>query len=224
MTTCYFVRHGITEINVAKKVNGGLVNSKLTADGTAGARAAGEALKNVAFDAVYSSPQRRAIATAELVLQPNVHQQRTRQAIRLNEALREMSLGDWEGHLISDFAQHEQFDKFTMAPDQFDPSEFHGETYAQLAARGVHFMQRVTYENPTGTILIVGHGTMLTVLTRTLLGVPLSDIMKDGLLSNASVTVLETPDGQHYDCKRWNDTSFMKGQYDGSQFKSNEFF
>lgn len=158
------------------------------------------------------------------MLQPNVHQRETKQPIRLNEALREMSLGDWEGHFISDFSENEQFDKFTLAPDQFDPSAFHGETYAHLAHRGVHFMQRVTYENPTGTLLVVGHGTMLTVLLRTLLGVPLAAVMKGGLLGNASITVLTTADGQHYDCKRWNDTSFMKGRYDGSQFKSNKFF
>ena len=61
-------------------------------------------------------------------------------------------------------------------------------------------------------VLIVGHGANLTASIRTLLGFEPGLLRKAGGLDNASVTILETNDFEHFTLKCWNDTSYMDEQ------------
>ncbi len=59
-------------------------------------------------------------------------------------------------------------------------------------------------------VLIVGHGANLTASIRSLLGFePALLLAKDGL-DNASLTILETKNGQDFQCLKWNDKSFTE--------------
>ncbi len=91
------LRHGETEWNLAERLQGGL-DSPLTETGHAQARRQNEILH--AFDPVgwdwFSSPQGRAMATAEIAAQgrdvPIIPEPR----------LREIGMGDWSGAVRSD--------------------------------------------------------------------------------------------------------------------------
>ena len=63
----YLLRHGRTLWNEAGRLQG-RTDIPLSEDGRAAARAAGRALSDIAFDAAFSSPLRRARETAELIL------------------------------------------------------------------------------------------------------------------------------------------------------------
>ncbi|WP_164512659.1 histidine phosphatase family protein [Loigolactobacillus iwatensis] len=209
MTTCYFIRHGVTQMNAQGRVNGALVDTPLMPIGIRGAKEAGESLQNILFDRIYASPQMRAVATAEVVLRQNNAQLETPQPIRLAEPLREMSLGDWEGHRIKDYTDHPQYYNFVHAPSAFNPASFNGEPFQTVVQRGVGFMQQVVSADNDQTLLFVGHGTMLTILMRSLLGVPYDQLLADGYIDNTSISVLTTSDGRQYKKIRWNDTSFL---------------
>ena len=66
----YIVRHGVTEWNTLKKVQGAM-DIPLAEEGILLARRTGEALRDIPFDICFSSPLKRARQTAELILEPH---------------------------------------------------------------------------------------------------------------------------------------------------------
>ena len=69
----YFIRHGQTEYNLEKRIQGYSVDSPLTSKGIADAKKVGNVLRDVAFDAVYVSSQERAVDTCRYILKENKH-------------------------------------------------------------------------------------------------------------------------------------------------------
>ncbi|MGQ7394585.1 histidine phosphatase family protein [Streptococcus suis] len=60
------------------------------------------------------------------------------------------------------------------------------------------------------TVLIVSHGSILVAGIMTLLGYPAHEACSRGGLDNASVTILETFDVDHFMEICWNDTSYKQ--------------
>ena len=84
----YIIRHGQTELN-SRKVLQGRSDHPLNERGIAQAQEAAEKLRSVSFDAVYSSPLIRAVRTAKIVV-PELEP-------ILDERLIEMEYGPYEG-------------------------------------------------------------------------------------------------------------------------------
>lgn len=86
----YLIRHGETTANDEKRF-AGVLNVNLTEKGVGQAVLTGEKLKEIAFDAIYSSDLIRAQETARLIS--------THQAVSpvILPSLREMNFGIWEG-------------------------------------------------------------------------------------------------------------------------------
>ncbi len=101
MTTLYLVRHGQTEFNVQKRVQG-MADSALTPKGIADAKALGQGFKtkNIHFDAAFASDLTRAVDTAHFVLsgldEPI--------PVTTLMGLREENYGKFEGQLANDFS------------------------------------------------------------------------------------------------------------------------
>ena len=83
-------RHGQTEWNADRRFQGH-TDISLSARGRAQAHALGRALRGRRVSAAYVSPMRRAVETAEIALAD------AGIACTPIEALRELSLGAWEG-------------------------------------------------------------------------------------------------------------------------------
>ena len=142
----YIIRHGETELN-RRFVLQGRSDAPLNDLGVAQAREAGQALRErgIRFDAVYSSPLRRAIRTAELVsgLTPVI-----------DDRLIEMDYGPYEGqdlrklppellHFFSDFVRH-------PAPDGMEP-------LASVTARLGALLEELRRDPPSGNVLLSTH-------------------------------------------------------------------
>lgn len=84
----YIIRHGQTEMNNRKELQG-RSNYPLNEAGIAQATEAAEGLRNIHFDRVYTSPLKRAIQTAKLVV-PSVEPV-------IEDRLLEMDYGPYEG-------------------------------------------------------------------------------------------------------------------------------
>ena len=89
----YFIRHGQTDWNIVKRLQGA-TDIPLNENGEELARRTGEGMKDIPFDLIYTSPLKRAFRTAELV--------RGNRDIPIisDDRLREICFGDYEG-LIS---------------------------------------------------------------------------------------------------------------------------
>ncbi|TLF38398.1 histidine phosphatase family protein [Lacticaseibacillus zeae] len=101
MTTLYLVRHGQTEFNVQKRVQG-MADSALTAKGIADAKALGLGFKTagIRFNAAFASDLTRAIDTAHFILSGLDEPL----PVTTLMGLREENYGKFEGQLANDFS------------------------------------------------------------------------------------------------------------------------
>lgn len=206
----YFVRHGKTEWNLASRFQGGHGDSPLLPQSLEDIKKLGHFLKGTNFKAIYASPLQRAFNTAQGIddaMNANL-------PVIIDERLREFDLGDMEGQLFDEVAKKwpVEINNFWHHPDQYDPTNVHGESYEHVIARGQDFAKEMAnkYADDSDKILAVSHGAALSAIMGGLLGYPLKDVRKRGALSNTSLTILETKDhGQTFKPVIWNETSFL---------------
>jgi alpha-ribazole phosphatase len=84
------IRHGETEWN-KERVFRGQMDMRMNSTGIAQADATAEALKDVVFDAIYSSPLKRAMVTARRIAMPHEI------AVRAADGFSDMHFGSWQG-------------------------------------------------------------------------------------------------------------------------------
>jgi probable phosphoglycerate mutase len=148
----YIVRHGETDWNNEKKLQG-RSDVPLNDYGRELAYITAEALKDVSFDAIYSSPLIRAYETATIL-----KGDRDIDIIK-DERLREMCFGEYEGKHTAGLPQ--EFWYFFDAPEKYIPTEG-GETYEQVLDRAKEFIDTVVVPNSQkmDTMMIVAHGAL----------------------------------------------------------------
>ena len=150
----YMIRHGETDWNKEKRLQG-QSDTQLNEYGIELARITGEALKDVHFDYIFSSPLKRAYKTAELI--------RMDRPVKIitDDRLKEICFGVNEG--VSSELITEDFHYFFDAPDKYIPAQG-GETYEQLCARSQAFIDSVivplSLKEPKATVLITAHGAL----------------------------------------------------------------
>lgn len=187
MTTIYCVRHGQSEANLAQIMQGSKIDTPLTKLGQQQALAAKAKLANVSFDAVYASPLKRAVQTANLISSTTP---------TLDERLVEFDYGTWDGQLLTDlYAQYPMYfdEHHNLLPNSWEVSG--GTTYAQVTAKLESFLAEVTKKHPDQTLLVVSHGFTLKLLAALLLDI--GNLQNLSEPANASLTkLLVTPDTQ----------------------------
>ncbi|MCG2797138.1 MAG: histidine phosphatase family protein [Cellulomonas sp.] len=186
--TLTLVRHGQTHLN-ARRMLQGRVDSPLTRTGLAGVRVTAQHLAGTGFDAAYSSPQGRAVATAVEICRH--HPQLDR--LRADADLREFSFGVWERKPEHELEAFEPWS--TLVPGILagtHPGLPGGESGEAFMARVVGAFDRILAAHPDGHVLVVGHGLTLGAWLAHL------DPSAVAALPNASVsTVTVDEDGAH---------------------------
>ena len=92
----YYVRHGQTDLNLAKKMQGGGTEKELNETGVSQAYNTKKELENVKYDLVICSPMKRAKQTAEIINEGRDI------PIITDERIRERKLGDYEGRDVTE--------------------------------------------------------------------------------------------------------------------------
>lgn len=170
MTKFIITRHGQTEWNVEKRMQG-QANSPLTDLGRKQADALRQRLSDVEFDAVYCSSLQRAVDTASIICQGRKNE------IILRDDLMEIGIGSWSGMLLSevDEAYPEQANNFWKVPEAYIPMPG-GETYLQLRERAKRALLEMAGKHKNQTVLVVSHGIVLKLLYNIFRYQPLADI------------------------------------------------
>ena len=194
------VRHGATENNQKAQFTG-QQDVPLSPMGEQQARALAEALVGERFDALISSDLQRALTTlaplAETLGQP----------IRLDVALREISVGVWEGQTGADVRA-----QFPGAIERWeDGQDFApegGETVAAFRERVVDVLERTRQEFADGSVLWMTHGGVLGMLLCHVLGM---GIDRRWQFRRDNTAIFEFDIGADY-CivMRANDTSHLR--------------
>lgn len=157
MKTLYFVRHGLSEHNKAKKWSGSS-DSPLAEEGHEQAKEAGQTLKELGFnfDVIISSPLERAHVTAKHIAN---ELDIPHSEIILTEKIVERSFGIMDGK--KDFLAATKYIVDESAIDNYDGVE----KLADLQKRADEFLQYL-HSLPHDTILVVGHGAFARALKR----------------------------------------------------------
>jgi probable phosphoglycerate mutase len=108
------------------------------------------------LDAVYSSPRRRALETAELVLPGRVPV--------ISELVQEFDYGDYEG--LTPAQIQSRAPGWSLWRDGCP----NGETVGDVGARADAFVRDVLSQHEGGRVCVVSHGHMTRVLTARMLG------------------------------------------------------
>ncbi|NWQ40680.1 histidine phosphatase family protein [Bacillus sp. EB106-08-02-XG196] len=184
MITLYITRHGETEWNREKRMQGWL-DSNLTENGIKNAVCLGERLKEIELTAIYSSTSGRTKATANLI--------RGERDIPViyDENLREIKLGQWEGKTHSSIKElyQTEFESFWNTPHLFTTDG--GETFEETRARVIQVLNRIKREYKSGNILIVTHSVAIKCLYSFLKNSPIETLWDPPYIHDTSLTIVE---------------------------------
>ena len=184
----YFIRHGETVWNTQAKLQG-KSDIPLNEKGVALARVTGEALADVPFAAIYSSPLKRALQTAQVVAGegdvPSVTDRR----------LEEIGFGIWEG--LSCHKDHyeipsDSFQDFFLDPFGYQPPA-QGETVRHVCGRPADFLEELIRKmgKEESNVLISCHGCTLRALMNYFYQDYTAGFWRGHVPPNCSVSIVE---------------------------------
>jgi broad specificity phosphatase PhoE len=159
----FLLRHGENPANLSKEFSNRQVDYPLTEKGVLQAEQTAGHFADQGLQAVYSSPLKRAAQTAAIIaVRPGL-------PVAEMEAFREIDVGSLEGRpaTAADWALHARimYDWFDGKNDAAFPE---GENYNDLWARMQAGLLAATAGRSDQTILVVGHGGILTVTLKDL--------------------------------------------------------
>lgn len=198
LTTFYIVRHGESEGNV-QKILQGQMDFPLTKNGEGQARKRARELKQVKFDLAFSSDLLRAHRTAEIIA---LEQKLT---VQTTKALRERHFGTYEGLSPTTFTDPIQqlFDQWhQMAEKEWMAHKMdeHFESGDEMVSRMLTFIREIAVGHPGKTVLSVCHGDLMKNLL-VHLGWGTKETLSWGAIKNTAYFILET-DGVDFFVKK----------------------
>lgn len=183
MVTLYIVRHGQTEWNKERRLQG-RQNSPLTNEGLLNAKKLGNRLQAVDFETVYVSPSGRAIQTLE-AMNVSLHT-----PVHILDDLNEISFGEWEGKADHEIERMDVFETFWSNPSQYNHLVNQGEDMLTFTQRVSSAIQHVLQSNSEGNVLIVTHGMVIQAILREVRQVDLSELWFEDEIEGTSLTVI----------------------------------
>jgi broad specificity phosphatase PhoE len=174
MTSLYLVRHGETDWNAQRRIQG-TTDIPLNDTGRGQAETTGRILARRSWDAIYSSPLSRAVETANLIS-------------------REVGLG--EPTLVGEIVERNYGEAEGLNWQEIE-SRFPGETpiagretHAEVSARAIPALIALAAARPGDAVIVVTHGGVI----RSVLNAVDPD-MSVGAITNGSVHSFELIDG-----------------------------
>ena len=204
--TLLAIRHGETELNVAKRYQGHS-DSPLTENGRKQVSALGRRMEKMNFDTLISSDLGRTQETAAIIAEHTGH------AIKTDARLRERNYGVLEGLTLSEIkAGHSEVLERLDAndPDYVIPE---GESLRQHYQRNLAVFEELQSRISAGRVALVVHGGVLDSLFRFVTRLPLHQ-PRCFITPNASLTIITH--GIFYSTMRWvietwGDTAHLDG-------------
>jgi len=200
MTQIILVRHGETEWNVVE-IFRGRIDIELNETGLKQAELLAKYLSDIKIDAIYSSPLKRALTTAEILA--SYH----KLSVDVTPALIDFDFGEWQGlsHQEARDRYKELYAQWINRPDRVRMPA--GESLSEVRKRAMSVVDRVIAKYK-GSVALVSHRVVNKVLICTLLGLDNShfwNIRQD----TCGITSF-TYENERFVLTRHNDTSYLK--------------
>jgi broad specificity phosphatase PhoE len=175
----------------------------LSSEGRWQAREVSGRLHGLAFEAIYSSPLRRARETAEIVAQPH------RIDVTFDPDIVELDLSRWQGRPANEIAtaDPEAWEIWCRDPGRLAIAGI--ESFDSLAARVRRFLTRVRRGHPDGSVAVVSHDGVIRMAVTEALAISW-DHYRSLPLDNASISTVEVG-GPHPRLRVFNDVGHLNG-------------
>lgn len=193
MKELFFVRHGQTEWNAIRRMQGQW-NSDLNDLGRQQAETNGKFLETLGIQHVVASPLDRTRQTAEIV------NRYLNLEISYDDRIMEWDCGDWSGHMWDEIHEKWPEEFKSWQEDQFNYRGPNCENYSDMIDRAQPFLSEIS-ESKHDRIAIVSHGMIGRVMVGILLGLSPAEMLDfhqpNNTIFQLSVTG-ETFQVQHY--------------------------
>lgn len=188
MLKVFLIRHGETDWNKDFRYQGH-TDVPLSSTGKIQAKQVAQRLKSESLDAVYSSDLSRAYVTAQIIAEEHGL------PVTAFPSLREINYGFWEGLTLNEINL-----QFPGIRDQWlaDPGNYRvpgGESLTEVQHRALAVFREIRKQHPEGTIAVVTHGGVISMLLLTFLGED-SGFLRKFFSKNTSVSLVEFEDSQ----------------------------
>ena len=183
----YFVRHGETEWNVRKKIQG-KTDIPLNENGICQARELADELQrdDIRVNHIYHSTQIRAAQTAEIIAEA-LHAR----CVPL-DGLTEMNLGIWEGDNWRAIEQKNSTEYQNWKRDRrYVRTPGGGESYNDIVKRTLHAMECII-KRENNDVIIVTHSAIIMALRCYIAGLPFEEMVRKFKTKNAEVVMIES--------------------------------
>ena len=180
----YFLRHGETTASQTGTYCGRL-DIELTPSGVEMAEDFAQTYKDIAWQAIYSSPLKRAIATAKPLCD------RLGMEMQLRNGLKEIYYGEWEGKTPKEVNQefHDDYVRWLADPGWNSPNE--GEKGIDIARRSSEVLEEIESTHATGNVLVVSHKATIRIMLCSLLGIDVGRYRDRIGMSVAALSIVE---------------------------------
>jgi broad specificity phosphatase PhoE len=182
--TIYFLRHGET---TASQTGGycGTLDPDLTPEGYQMAEDFADAYKSLPWTAVFSSPLRRAVATAKPLCEAIGIR------VQLKEGLREIAYGQWEGKTPEEVNRefHDDYVRWLADPGWNAPTG--GQKGIDIARRSSLVLEEIEQTYSAGNVLVVSHKATIRIMLCSLLGIDVGRFRDRISMPVASISIVE---------------------------------
>jgi probable phosphoglycerate mutase len=184
MLSIYFVRHGQTEYS-KRNAFCGSIDPPLTDEGRAMAEAVAARYGGEKWAAIYASPRLRTQQTAEPTAK------RAGMKIFVEEGLREIDYGSWEGRPEKEVeaSEPDAFHAWSSHPGLAAPPG--GENAHEIAGRAMKALKAIRERHSDGKILVFSHKATLRIIACSLLGIDVDLFRSRVAQPVASITAFE---------------------------------
>ena len=180
----YFLRHGETTASLTGGYCGTL-DPELTPEGYQMAEDFAAAYKSSSWAAIFSSPQRRAVATAKPLCEA------VGVRMQLKEGLREIAYGQWEGKSLEE-VNHEFYNDYVRwLADPGWNAPTGGERGIDIVRRSSLVLAEIEQTCSTGNVLVVSHKATTRIMLCSLLGIDVGRFRDRISMPVASISIVE---------------------------------
>ena len=180
----YFLRHGETTASLTGGYCGTL-DPELTPEGYQMAEDFAATYKSLPWTAVFSSPLRRAVATAKPLCEA------VGIRMQLKEGLTEIAYGQWEGKSPEEVNHEFRDDYVRWLADPGWNAPTGGERGIDIARRSSLVLEEIEQTCSTGNVLVVSHKATTRIMLCSLLGIDVGRFRDRISMPVASISIVE---------------------------------
>ena len=184
----YWVRHAESDWNAEDRLCG-RTDAPLSERGRLQARRLAERFAALPVEALYTSPLRRAVETAELIAE--------RHGIQpvVEPRLVELNYGAWEGMTFAEILQRDGGIFHAWDADPAAVATPAGESGEEALARTTPFLDTLRGRHPQGNAVVVSHKTISRLMVCYVLGLSPSEYRRRLTVDNAAVSIIQPEEG-----------------------------